>query len=66
MILHTKRIGIFFDTLPYNLLSNYSSLFIFHVFFQFGVQDQLAFKLTHMIHMTFNFDVPHMHEKLSR
>jgi hypothetical protein len=45
---------------------NYSTLYISHVCFQFGVQDHLAFKLTHRTHMTSDFDVPNMHGKLRR
>jgi hypothetical protein len=45
---------------------NYSTLFISHVCFQLGVQDHLAFKLTHMTCMTSNFDVLNMHGNLRR
>jgi hypothetical protein len=38
----------------------------FHVYFQFRVQNQLAFKLTHRMHMTSDFYVFHMHGELRR
>jgi hypothetical protein len=43
-----------------------SCLFTSHICFQFGVHDQLAFKLTHKTRTTSDLDVLYMHGKIKR